>query len=314
MEVATSAEAWKRSALTIRVAQLALNELMRNGTFKVPIHLALGHEFVALALAQAKGKEDVFILSHRNIHYQLALGVSFEAILAEALLREDGECGGTKGIMNMTSFARGNVYTSSILGNNLPVSCGTALAQKLSNAGVSWVVTGDGAIEEGAFAESLLLASSLGLPVIFVVEDNQWSLATHVTQRRFPMDVSQISSGYGCHYVELDGSTWESLSSGASAARRDANRGQPTVLRVNLETLGGRWVEDQGADSSGKRLINYHAGQTPDARATIADPIFAGERDPLLQVATELWFEGALAEALAETRLTTRKLLGCAQW
>ena len=86
------------------------------------------------------------------------------------------------------------------------------------------------------------------------------------------------------------------------------------MVHVDLETLGGRWVEDHQVDSSGKRLINYHAGQTPDAGVTITDPLFDDGNDPLQQLASEPWFGSSLDELWAESRLAARKVMDREPW
>ena len=307
MESSEPEEDWQRHALSIRVSQFALNDLLKMGLFKTPIHLAMGHELVALAVQRARNEGDPLILPHRNLHYQLAMGVGLESLVAEGLLLGGTEYGGRTGIMNMMSTSRGNLYTSSILGNNLPVACGVALADKTNHRDqVTWVVTGDGAIEEGAFAECLLLASSLNLPTVFLIEDNGWSLATHISQRRYDIDLQLLASAYGCRAFEIDGTNWASLSSHLPGVRSTAVSGTPCVVRLKLTTLGGRWVED--ADGGTKRLINYHAGVAPESALSIKYPIFSGDGDPLEQLPGQTWFSDYLCELLSEAACVLRHL------
>lgn len=313
MESSESEEDWRRQALYIRVSQFALNELLKVGLFKAPIHLAMGHELVALAVQRSRHEGDPLILSHRNLHYQLAMGVGLESLVAEGLLLSEAEYGGRTGIMNMMSVSRANLYTSSILGNNLPVACGVALADKTNHRDeVTWVVTGDGAIEEGAFAESLLLASSLNLPIVFLIEDNGWSLATHISQRRYDINLQLLASAYGCRAYEIDGTNWAPLSKHMEGVRATAVSGTPCVVRLKLTTLGGRWVED--AVGGTKRLINYHAGVAPESALSIKYPIFPEGGDPLQQLAGQAWFSDYLRELLAEAAGVLRHLNVDAPW
>ena len=157
----------------MRKIQLNINKKMLKGQFKIPVHLAIGHEAVAACLAEAFSSSDKLLLTHRNIHFQLAFGATEEQLTNEYLLKFSGLASGKLGSMNLMNPNAGNIYTSNILGNNFSVALGIALSLKLKKqVGVVWVITGDGAIEEGAFYEAVLIASSLKLPIVFVVENN----------------------------------------------------------------------------------------------------------------------------------------------
>ena len=137
---------------------------MKKGQFKVPIHLALGHEAVAVAVGTIMGKGDKLILSHRNLAYHLARQSLLKEIWNEYLLEPTGLNAGKSGSMNLANPSKGIIYTSSILGNNFPVATGVAMAEKmLSTKNVTIVLGGDGSIEEGAFYESLLFLKSNNL-------------------------------------------------------------------------------------------------------------------------------------------------------
>ena len=142
--------------IRLRLAQQLINEMYKQKQFRIPIHLAMGHEALAAALAAALGPGDRLLPSHRNLHYNLARGASLPAIVDEFLLRPSGLGGGRFGSMNLVNPAAGIVYTSSILGNNLGVAAGVCLAKKLRGDGLAAVVTGDGAMEEGTFYELLV--------------------------------------------------------------------------------------------------------------------------------------------------------------
>src|SRR5262249_8891369 len=140
------------AVMRIRLSQLVINERLREKEFCVPVHLALGHEAIAAAVSAAMCDGDSLCLTHRNIHYNLARATSLKAELAELRLANDGIAGGWLGSMNMVNPARGIVYSSSILGNNLCVGAGVALAEAVAvTDAVTFIVSGDGAMEEGSF-------------------------------------------------------------------------------------------------------------------------------------------------------------------
>ncbi len=264
----------------IRIQQLLINQLYLAGRFKIPIHLALGHEQIALSLTKARDKSDDVVLSHRNLHYQLALGGNLSEIVKEFFLEEEGLVNGKYGSMNLINPKRNIIYTSSILGNNLPVSVGIAYGQQMSNQkNVTWVVTGDGAIEEGSFVESLLLSKSLEVPLIIIIEDNEWSLGTKISERRSPIDLEKLAHAYGAKYVMCgEESLVESINKYKEARSLAIAFNSPVIIHAKVTTLGGRWVDDLNS-VGGKRYINYHAGPVQGLKDNISENIVLGEED-----------------------------------
>ena len=182
--------------IKMRLVQTAINEHYKNKEFNIPIHLALGHEAIATALALVTKRKDKFILSHRNIHYNIARGASYKNLLNEYLLNKDGLASGMKGSMNLSNSKENILYTSSILGNNLGVSVGVALSLKLKKKEMTCVITGDGAIEEGSFYETLLFMSSHNLPALIIIENNGWSLGSRISERRTNIDVNSLAKNF----------------------------------------------------------------------------------------------------------------------
>lgn len=290
----------ERKAVYMRLQQLAINELYLQGIFRVPIHLALGHEPVAIGVSEASQDGDEILLSHRNIHYQLALGAPLESLIKEFLLLPDGLGKSRFGSMNLVRPDAGLTYTSSILGNNLPVAAGVAFSKTLkSDPGCTWVVTGDGALEEGAFAETLLLSKSIGTSLIIVVEDNGWSLATSVSERRCDINLQMLVEAYGGTFLEVGDCTIQSHVKTLEEARKICSAGNPVVVLVSVATLGGRWIDDASAPS-GRRYINYHAG--PVSGHSLDTDMPLGPLDPLSAISGSPWLVGFMQDVRARIR------------
>jgi TPP-dependent pyruvate/acetoin dehydrogenase alpha subunit len=264
----------------MREIQLNINRKMLEGQFKIPIHLAIGHEAVAACLAEAFSSSDKLLLTHRNIHFQLAFGATEEQLTNEYLLKSSGLASGKLGSMNLMNPNAGNIYTSNILGNNFSVALGIALSLKLKKqVGVVWVITGDGAIEEGAFYEAVLIASSLKLPIVFVVENNKWSLGTSISERRTEIDLSKFVNSINVGFKSLkDNNINDYLSTMLKTKEIVVATTQPQVLEVEVHSLGGFYVAE---DQDSKRYINYHAGAIkiePDENGIFeknsTDPVF----------------------------------------
>jgi TPP-dependent pyruvate/acetoin dehydrogenase alpha subunit len=264
----------------MRAIQLNINKKMLEGQFKIPIHLAIGHEAVSACLAEAFSPSDKLLLTHRNIHFQLAFGATEEQLTNEYLLKPSGLASGKLGSMNLMNPNSGNIYTSNILGNNFSVALGIALSLKLKKqGGVVWIITGDGAIEEGAFYEAVLIASSLKLPIIFVVENNKWSLGTSILERRTEIDLYKFADSMNVGFQSLkDNDINNYLSTMLKTREIVAVTTQPQVLEVEVHSLGGFYVAE---DQDSKRYINYHAGAIkvePDENGIFeknsTDPVF----------------------------------------
>ena len=273
-------ELYKR-VLDNRKIQLLIASEINSGAYKIPVHLALGHESTSTAVAAASEPGDLFSLTHRNLHFHIALGADFESINSEYKLLKTGLSGGLLGSMNMTNASKGNVYTSNILANNLAVANGLALSLLMTKKNnIVWAVTGDGAIEEGAFYESLLIAAAIDLPVIFLVENNQWSLGSKIEERRKKINLKKIGEGLGINYFLLAGNDVNDYYKELVNIRNQCITEKfPIIVEFEVTTLGGYQTEEE----SGKRYINYHAGALkikPNANfifeETHNDPVYVG--------------------------------------
>ena len=135
-------------AIRIRLSQILINEDYKSGKFKIPIHLAFGHEAIAVSVSNVLREEDKLILSHRNMAYNLARIGRIRPVIDEYYLKETGLAAGKLGSMNLINPEKNIIYSSSILGNNFPVSTGIAMSEKIKNKnGVTFVLGGDGGIE-----------------------------------------------------------------------------------------------------------------------------------------------------------------------
>jgi TPP-dependent pyruvate/acetoin dehydrogenase alpha subunit len=241
-----------------RKIQLQIAEQINRNVYKIPVHLALGHETVSTSIVAASAPGDIFTFTHRNIHFHIALGANYDSLDSEYRLKENGLAGGRLGSMNLTNPSSGNLYTSNILANNLAIANGIALSIKNKNQKtVAWAVTGDGAIEEGVFYEALLIAASLNLPVVFVIENNRWSLGTEINERRIEISLEKIAQSFDLQYHHFSNNNVSEYSEAIKKIRDNVVLSQkPVLMEFQVTTLGGYFVEE----SNGKRYINYHAG------------------------------------------------------
>ena len=256
-------EALSAKVLKSRFSQLIVNECIKAGIFRIPIHLALGHEALSEAVAAVMQSGDKLLCSHRNLHYQFARGATLSDILEEFQLSDKGLCKGKSGSMNLTNPQASIVYTSSILGNNLCVGVGVALSKRIKQEeGVDLVVTGDGAMEEGAFFETIENARHMDLPLIIIVENNNWSLASQIEERRKAINLDKLVSSLGAGYTFLGSNNPIQYYQKIKSIKEKVNSQKiPEIVEVRLSTLGG-WVLQTDDFPDGK-YINYHAGLAP---------------------------------------------------
>ena len=249
-------EIFCKNIIESRIIQLIVNEHIRKNKFNIPIHLSLGHECLAEAISANIKKKDILVCSHRNLHYQIARDKNLKKIINEFRLHSKDGSSGIYGSMNLVNLKKGIEYTSSILGNNLPVACGMAYSQKKTKK-ITFVITGDGAIEEGAFYESLLISKSLKLPIIFIIENNEWSLASKITERRCKINFKKLCSSIDVAYNYLSNNNIENYYNQIKLFKNICVKDQsPIVVEVKLDTLGYRYEKQNNI----LKYINYHAG------------------------------------------------------
>lgn len=289
-----------KKIIWLRLAQVMINELYKNKEFLVPIHLALGHETLAVAVDSAMQNNDNLFLSHRNIHYNLTRMGSLKEELDEYYLRDSGIANGRLGSMNLFNSAKNINYTSSILGNNLPVGCGFALANKVKNInGVVFIVTGDGAVEEGSFYESLLFLKSNDLPAVVIIENNEWSLATKINERRINIDFCKLADSFGIEYLFLkDNDPFEYQEKITLLREKAIENKTPVLIEAKLTTLGYWYMESE--EYLDGKFINYHCGPAPEVaekdypliQSSNDDPLYSLEKylpmDKLTDISNEL--------------------------
>ncbi len=286
-----------REILRLRLSQMIVNEKYKAGLFKIPLHIALGHEAIAVAVDSAMQENDRLVCTHRNMHYNLARTKALKPILDEYFLRKEGVAHAELGSMNLANEKKNIAYTSSILGNNLPVATGLALGEKVKGTGGLIIVqTGDGAMEEGTFYESLLFMKSNSLAALVVIENNEWSMHTKISERRTPIDISKFVASLGAGYEKLGGNdVYEYIEKLKAIKDRILESKTPIVLEVDIHTLGGWYVDVAGSPSTGstgspqansgqvqKRFIHPHSGpltktelaEWPELEHSANDPVF----------------------------------------
>jgi pyruvate dehydrogenase E1 component alpha subunit len=171
--------------LRIRKFQLRIDSLYLDNNMKTPVHLCIGQEAVPVGVCAHLGPEDYLASNHRGHGHYLAKGGDLKALVAELYGRKAGCSKGRGGSMHLVDVAVGHYGSSSIVGGGIPIGTGLGLAIKMQGkARVSSIFLGDGAADEGVLYESINFAVLKKLPVLFVLENNQYSVCSHVSARQ----------------------------------------------------------------------------------------------------------------------------------
>ncbi len=170
--------------LRIRMTQLRIESLYHLDEMKTPIHLCIGQEAIAVGVCANLNNNDYASSNHRGHGHYLAKGGDLKQMIAELYCRETGCSRGRGGSMHLVDESVGLMGSSSIVGGGIPIATGLGLAIKMKREDrVSVVFFGDGAADEGVLYESINFAILKKLPVIFVLENNQFSVCSRVSRR-----------------------------------------------------------------------------------------------------------------------------------
>ena len=176
------AESLYRTLSLIRHFERKIVDVYMTDVMQTPVHLSIGQESIATALCANLTPGDFKIGTHRSHALFIANGGSVKALFAELLGRSTGCSGGWGGSMHVIDQARGLVGTSSIVGGALPIAVGLGMAAV--EPAIAAVLFGDGAADQGVFAESLNFAALHSVPVVFLCANNRYSVYTPASQRR----------------------------------------------------------------------------------------------------------------------------------
>lgn len=171
--------------MRIRQVQLAIESRYLENEIRTPVHLCIGQEAVAVGVCANLKNNDYINSTHRGHGHYLAKGGSLRALIAELYGRESGCSKGRGGSMHLVDTAVGHYGSSSIVGGGIPVGTGMGLAIKMQKKkNISVIFFGDGAADEGVLYESINFAVLKKLPVIFILENNQYSVCSHISARQ----------------------------------------------------------------------------------------------------------------------------------
>lgn len=212
---------------------------------------AVGQEAAAVGVMRALLPRDRILTNHRSAGHLLARGADAGRLMAEVMGRADGYCKGKSGPLHVSARELGVVLTSTIVGGELSLAPGVALAQTLGQqepGGITAVFFGDGAACEGIFHESVNLAVTWGLPVLYVCENNQWQAYVRRDETMPVQHIAQWVQGHGIAAQTVDGNDVEAVHLAAlEAVAAIRATGRPRLLELTTYRQRGHFEPDTQA-------------------------------------------------------------------
>jgi len=233
--------------LLIRAFEEKADELFALGRVHGTMHLSLGQEAVATGVCAALRPDDYILSTHRGHGHCLAKGADAGLMMAEFLGKETGYCRGRGGSMHIADVSGGNLGANGIVAGGLPIATGVGLSIQVRETGqVCVAFFGDGAANEGAFHESVNLASIWRLPVVFVCENNQYAMSMPVRKSMRIERISERAAAYGIPGLTVDGTdvldVYEATEAAVALAR---SGGGPTLLECATYRYKGHSKSDR---------------------------------------------------------------------
>jgi 2-oxoisovalerate dehydrogenase E1 component len=255
-----------RSVLLPRMIEEKMLLLLRQGRLSKWFS-GIGQEAIATGVVTALEPRDFILPMHRNLGVFTGRDLDLPRLFRQLLGREGGFTKGRDRTFHFGHLERGIVGMISHLGAMLPVACGMGLAAKLRGHGrVAAAFTGDGATSEGDFHEALNLAAVWKLPVLFLIENNQYGLSTPVSEQYACRQLADRGIGYGMPGTVVDGNDLLAVHRAVKRAAEEARHGEgPSLLEFETFRMRGH-EEASGTDYVPKALLEEWERKDPVAR------------------------------------------------
>jgi pyruvate dehydrogenase E1 component alpha subunit len=272
-----------KKLLELRLLELKVQELYRNGRLPGFVHLYVGEEAVAVGVCSHLESADLVFSTHRGHGHALAKGVPARVVLAELWGKVTGSSGGRGGSMHMYAPEYGFMGTNGIVGAPIPLATGAALSAKLRRK--SEVVVcffGDGAVNSGSFHEAVNLGAVWNLPVVYVCENNLYATEMAFSRATKNTSVASRAVAYGISGVEVDGQDVVAVHEAAQVAIRRAREDSgPTLLECKTYRYVGHHEGDPGTDYRTREEVQEWKQRDPVklARKRLLDSGMADESE-----------------------------------
>ena len=266
-----------RQMLLIRRFEERAGQLYGMGLIGGFCHLYIGQEAVAVGVQSVKQPGDQIITAYRDHGHMLACGMDPKSVMAELTGRATGASKGKGGSMHMFSVEKDFFGGHGIVGAQVSLGTGLALAdQYKKNGKVSFTYMGDGASNQGQVYESFNMAELWKLPVVYIIENNQYAMGTSIERSSSTVELSKRGASFGIPGEQVDGMDVLAVREAAEKAADYARSGKgPIILEMKTYRYRGHSMSDPA---------KYRTREEVDE--------VRKQRDPIEHVAQRLGAEG----------------------
>ena len=270
--------------MLLRAFDERVGSLCRQKALPGLIHLGIGEEAVAVGACGALARHDKVTSTHRAHGHFLAKGGSPRALMAELFGKTTGCCRGKGGSMHLVDLEVGFLGANGVVGAGLPLAVGSAIGRNVLDADfVTLCFFGDGANNNGAFHESLNLASVMDLPVVFLCENNEYGISIALKDQQRVANVADRGPSYAMPSHIVDGNDVLAVYGAVRDAVRHANAGDgPTLIECKTYRTTGHYEGDSQSYRSKDEVRAWKA------------------KDPIERLTKRLIEAGALDDAKAK--------------
>jgi pyruvate dehydrogenase E1 component alpha subunit len=276
-----AAREWLATMTLIRRFEERAGEMYARAKVGGFLHLSIGEEATIVGSARALRDSDYLISTYRSHGHALVRGTPPENVMAELFGRVDGCSHGRGGSMHMFDLARRFMGGYGIVGGNLPIAAGIALAgDYVGSEDVTLCTFGDGASNQGTFGETLNLAALWRLPVVFMVTNNQFGMGTALRRHSAVTDLQRKGESLGVPGMRCDGmDVLDTHAVVAEAVQRVRDERRPVLIEAVTYRFRGHSMADPEEYRSKEEVARWR------------------ERDPIPAFAGLLISEGVIDEA-----------------
>jgi pyruvate dehydrogenase E1 component alpha subunit len=237
---------WYESILLMRKFEDKTGELYLQQKFGGFCHLYIGQEAILAGMVSAMHKDDNVITAYRDHAHPLALGTDPKIVMAELFGKITGSSKGKGGSMHMFDKSKNLFGGHGIVGGQIPLGAGIAFADKYKgNKKVTYCFMGDGAIRQGALHETFNMAMLWKLPVVFIIENNNYAMGTSVERTSNVHELWKLGLSFEMPSFTVDGMKCEAVHEAIAEAAERARKGDgPTLLEIKTYRYKGHSMSD----------------------------------------------------------------------
>ncbi len=249
----------------IRRFEEGAEDAYTRGLIHGTMHLSIGQEASALGICMPLKEDDQITSTHRGHGHCIAKGAEVDRMFAEFFGKTTGYCKGRGGSMHIADVSKGNLGANGIVAGGIPIAVGAALSAKMQKNGkVVICFFGDGANNEGAFHESLNMASIWKLPVVFVCENNGYGMSTSTARSTAVANIAERAAAYAMPGFTVNGNDFSAVAEIATAAIDRARRGEgPTLIETKTYRHRGHSKSDRNRYRTKEEIEEWKALRDP---------------------------------------------------